>query len=44
MAVPDLGSELRRCDVIVVGAGFSGMYLLHHLRERGFDARAIEAE
>ncbi len=43
MAVPDPGSELRRCDVIVVGAGFSGMYLLHHLRERGFDARAIEA-
>ena len=33
----------RRCDVVIVGAGFSGMYLLHHLRELGFHAQAIEA-
>ena len=39
-AVPD--AEPERCDVIIVGAGFSGMYMLHHLRELGFRARAIE--
>ena len=39
------GSEtaLRRSDVIIVGAGFSGMYMLHHLRKRGFRAQVIEA-
>ncbi len=37
------GAELRRCDVVIVGAGFSGMYMLHHLRELGFRAQAIEA-
>ena len=30
-------------DVIVVGAGFSGMYLIHRLRNEGFKVRAIEA-
>ncbi|MCW8194568.1 alpha/beta hydrolase fold domain-containing protein [Proteobacteria bacterium 005FR1] len=30
-------------DVVVVGAGFSGLYLLHRLRELGFSARVIEA-
>ncbi|MEO0031668.1 MAG: hypothetical protein RIS94_1426 [Pseudomonadota bacterium] len=30
-------------DVIVVGAGFSGLYLLHKLREKGLDALVIEA-
>jgi len=30
-------------DVVVVGAGFSGLYLLHRLREAGFSARIIEA-
>lgn len=29
-------------DVIVVGAGFSGLYLLHRLRELGFSARCYE--
>ena len=37
------GAEIRRCDVVIVGAGFSGMYMLHHLRELGFRAQAIEA-
>ena len=40
---PDTGAEIRRCDVVIVGAGFSGMYMLHYLRERGFHARVIEA-
>ena len=29
-------------DVVVVGAGFAGMYLLHRLREIGLTARVIE--
>jgi acetone monooxygenase len=30
-------------DVIVVGAGLSGLYQLHQLRERGFTVRGLEA-
>ena len=30
-------------DVVVVGAGFSGMYLLHKLRQLGLSARVLEA-
>ena len=30
-------------DVVAVGAGFAGMYLLHQLRKLGFSARVIEA-
>jgi len=30
-------------DVIVVGAGFAGLYLLHRLRGADFDAQVIEA-
>ena len=30
-------------DVVVVGAGFSGLYLLHRLRGQGFSVRAFEA-
>src|SRR4051812_11831680 len=33
------GAEL---DVVVVGAGFAGMYLLHQLRQLGFSAKVIE--
>jgi len=29
-------------DVVVVGAGFAGLYLLHRFRQMGLDARAIE--
>jgi cyclohexanone monooxygenase len=31
-----------RVDVAVVGAGFGGMYTVHHLRELGFTVRAFE--
>jgi cyclohexanone monooxygenase len=34
------GTEL---DAIIVGAGFSGLYMLHRLRELGFSARVYEA-
>ena len=30
-------------DAIIVGAGFSGLYMLHKLRGLGFSARVIEA-
>jgi NADPH-dependent 2,4-dienoyl-CoA reductase/sulfur reductase-like enzyme len=29
-------------DVVVVGAGFAGLYMLHRLRQRGFSARAFD--
>src|SRR3954453_22326575 len=34
---------IRSYDAVIVGAGFGGMYMLHHLRELGFSARVIEA-
>ena len=30
-------------DVLIVGAGFSGMYMLHKMRGLGFRCRVIEA-
>ena len=30
-------------DVVIVGAGFAGLYMLHRLRESGFSARVYEA-
>ncbi|MBC7630379.1 NAD(P)/FAD-dependent oxidoreductase [Aeromicrobium sp.] len=30
-------------DVIIVGAGFAGLYMLHKLRELGFSARVLDA-
>ena len=35
--------EGKRFDVIVVGAGFAGMYLLHRLRGMGLTTRLYEA-
>ena len=32
----------REFDVIVVGAGFAGMYMLHRLRDSGFKVRVFE--
>ena len=34
--------EPKRYDVIVIGAGFAGLYSVHLLRERGFTVRALE--
>ena len=36
-------TEAKEFDVIVVGAGMAGMYMLHKLRELGLSARVIEA-
>jgi cation diffusion facilitator CzcD-associated flavoprotein CzcO len=30
------------CDVVVVGAGFAGLYLIHKLRGLGFDVRCYD--
>ena len=42
MADRDLGG-VPDFDVVVVGAGFAGLYLLHRLRGTGFAARVLEA-
>jgi cyclohexanone monooxygenase len=39
--VPDKGQE-EAFDVVVVGAGFAGMYMLHRLRGLGFSVRVFE--
>lgn len=36
-------SEIRNLDVLIVGAGFAGMYLLHRLRTLEFSVVAVEA-
>ena len=33
---------VRKLDVAVVGAGFSGLYLLHKLRSSGFSVAVFE--
>ena len=41
--MPDTNSPIRTdFDAVVVGAGFSGLYMLHKLRELGLSARVIE--
>ncbi len=35
-------NEDRRIDAVVVGAGFSGLYMLHKLRQLGLSARVFE--
>src|SRR6185437_15271855 len=39
--VPENSRE-QTFDVVVVGAGFAGMYMLHRLRTLGFSARVYE--
>ncbi|MCP5144203.1 MAG: alpha/beta hydrolase fold domain-containing protein [Gammaproteobacteria bacterium] len=38
----DLSSP-QQFDVVVVGAGFAGLYLIHKLRELGFSVRCVES-
>ena len=43
-AAPDRSADLSAdFDVVVVGAGFAGMYLLHRLRGQGLSVRVFEA-
>ncbi len=37
------GTASTGVDVLVVGAGFAGMYMLHRLRQAGFTALVLEA-
>lgn len=30
-------------DALIIGAGFSGCYLLHRLRQEGFNVKIVEA-
>ena len=39
---PHLQGE-RRCDVVVVGGGFTGVSAMLHLVERGYDVALVEA-
>lgn len=34
--------ESQLLDMLIVGAGFAGVYLLHQLRKRGFNAKIVE--
>ena len=36
-------ADKRSCDVVVVGAGFAGLYMLYRLRGAGFSTRVFEA-
>ena len=35
---------MEKFDVVIVGAGFSGLYLLYRLRREGFSVRLLEAQ
>lgn len=35
--------EPQKLDVLVVGAGFAGMYMLHQLRKQGLNVQVLEA-
>jgi cation diffusion facilitator CzcD-associated flavoprotein CzcO/acetyl esterase/lipase len=39
----DNGSGTPDLDVLVVGAGFAGLYMLYHLRQLGLSAKVIES-
>jgi cyclohexanone monooxygenase len=42
--MPETSSDSSAAyDVVIVGAGFAGLYMLHRLRELGFSARVYEA-
>ena len=37
------GTSTNVWDVLVIGAGFNGVYQLYQLRELGFSVRVLEA-
>jgi cyclohexanone monooxygenase len=41
--VPGKQDGAERYDVIVVGAGFAGLYMVHRLRDAGSRVRCFEA-
>ncbi|XP_021953617.1 baeyer-Villiger monooxygenase [Folsomia candida] len=38
-----MGSSEDMCEILVIGAGFSGIYALHNLRKRKFNVKVYEA-
>ena len=38
-----MGRPAEQLDVVVVGAGFAGLYMLHRLRSSGYSVRVFEA-
>jgi len=42
-SAPNRTETARRVDVVIVGAGFAGMYMLHRMRRLGLSARVFEA-
>lgn len=42
-SVTGTSSDLADVDVLVTGAGFSGLYAIHRMRELGFSVQCVEA-
>lgn len=40
---PDVATTIEELDVAIVGAGFSGLYQLHKLRQLGYKVKVIDA-
>lgn len=38
-----MSTKTKNVDIVIVGAGFAGLYALHHLRGLGYDAIIVEA-
>ena len=42
---PSPGNEtIEHYDAVIIGAGVSGMYALHHLREMGLSVRVVHSK
>ena len=35
--------NIQQTEVVIIGAGFAGLYMLYRLRQQGMDARVFEA-
>jgi cation diffusion facilitator CzcD-associated flavoprotein CzcO len=42
-AQPNGAPQNLELDAVVIGAGFAGVYLLHRLRNEGFNVKLVEA-
>ena len=42
MATATVATETKTIDAVVVGAGFSGLYMVHRLREAGMEVQGID--
>jgi cyclohexanone monooxygenase len=43
MPIPSEARKRSHYDVVIIGAGFAGLHMLHRVREMGFSARVFEA-